>query len=154
MNSALGWRPSIICNPNATPWRKDRTTVELGMSLKSIFYSELALERVTRIELVTKAWEAAVIPFHHTRAPWMGYAWGAVPSRGGAMKAKDWVSCDWMDAPARQLLGLGDADPPQTVWDRALGAGSTHVQPLTDKGICGAGYGTALAHVVNRLATG
>jgi hypothetical protein len=25
------------------------------------------LERVTRIELVTKAWEAAVIPFHHTR---------------------------------------------------------------------------------------
>lgn len=26
------------------------------------------LERVTRIELVTKAWEAAVIPFHHTRA--------------------------------------------------------------------------------------
>jgi hypothetical protein len=25
------------------------------------------MERVTRIELVTKAWEAAVIPFHHTR---------------------------------------------------------------------------------------
>ena len=26
------------------------------------------MERVTGIELVTKAWEAAVIPFHHTRA--------------------------------------------------------------------------------------
>ena len=26
------------------------------------------LERVTRIELVTEAWEAFVIPFHHTRA--------------------------------------------------------------------------------------
>ena len=26
-----------------------------------------SVERVTRIELVTKAWEAAVIPFHHTR---------------------------------------------------------------------------------------
>ena len=25
------------------------------------------LERVTGIEPVTKAWEAAVIPFHHTR---------------------------------------------------------------------------------------
>ena len=25
------------------------------------------LERVTRIELVTEAWEAFVIPFHHTR---------------------------------------------------------------------------------------
>ena len=26
------------------------------------------MERVTGIEPVTKAWEAAVIPFHHTRA--------------------------------------------------------------------------------------
>ncbi len=26
------------------------------------------MERVTRIELVTEAWEAFVIPFHHTRA--------------------------------------------------------------------------------------
>jgi non-ribosomal peptide synthetase component F len=25
------------------------------------------VERVTRIELVTEAWEAFVIPFHHTR---------------------------------------------------------------------------------------
>jgi hypothetical protein len=25
------------------------------------------LERITRIELVTEAWEAFVIPFHHTR---------------------------------------------------------------------------------------
>jgi hypothetical protein len=25
------------------------------------------MERVTRIELVTEAWEAFVIPFHHTR---------------------------------------------------------------------------------------
>ena len=38
------------------------------------------LERVTRIELVTKAWEAAVIPFHHTRAPedWIGCSGGGV----------------------------------------------------------------------------
>jgi hypothetical protein len=27
----------------------------------------IELERVTGIEPVTKAWEAAVIPFHHTR---------------------------------------------------------------------------------------
>ena len=27
----------------------------------------MKLERVTRIELVTEAWEAFVIPFHHTR---------------------------------------------------------------------------------------
>ena len=26
------------------------------------------MERVTRIELVTEAWEAFVIPFHHTRS--------------------------------------------------------------------------------------
>lgn len=28
----------------------------------------MKLERVTRIELVTEAWEAFVIPFHHTRS--------------------------------------------------------------------------------------
>jgi hypothetical protein len=36
--------------------------------LEQIAQFEKGLERVTRIELVTKAWEAAVIPFHHTRA--------------------------------------------------------------------------------------
>ena len=42
-----------------------------GMRVMPLSYMEYFedgdLERVTRIELVTKAWEAAVIPFHHTR---------------------------------------------------------------------------------------
>ena len=46
----------------------------LIVSLKFILINLLCkvLERVTRIELVTKAWEAAVIPFHHTRALRLG----------------------------------------------------------------------------------
>ena len=43
------------------------------------------LERVTRIELVTEAWEAFMIPFHHTRIT--GFQ---IAKRAGGVNCSKW----------------------------------------------------------------
>ena len=51
-------------NP-ARKWRNGATKVWTRRFL--LLIAVKIVERVTRIELVTEAWEAFVIPFHHTR---------------------------------------------------------------------------------------
>ena len=47
--------------------REPKNKAEVPKVNHSAVLYGIFLERVTGIEPVTKAWEAAVIPFHHTR---------------------------------------------------------------------------------------